>query len=188
MEIGFAMRFNQESIRRFAVAAVFPALMCFAPSAPALTVTYGWVNAAGSNGVGSITFNSAGITNPASFSGVAFTNISGLSYKWTNGSSTRSITLSDVTFWQVPFNFSASGGFLTTQFNAADFPTNSFSLQGAPNPALSLNSLAAPFTDSDSGFWQLQAVPPTVPLPGALALLASGVALFAGVARRRHGG
>jgi len=161
------------------------ALACWSGAGYAATVTYDWVNNAGSNGVGSITFNSASITNPANFTNIPLTAVTALSYKWTSGALAKSITLTDVTFWNLPFNFSASGGFLTTQFVGSDFPTNSFSLQGAAFPAPSLNSLVAPFTHADSGVWEIQAAAP-VPAPATLVLFAAGAALLGRVGQRRR--
>ncbi|HXK26552.1 MAG TPA: PEP-CTERM sorting domain-containing protein [Myxococcota bacterium] len=171
---------------KLAVSATLAAVLsiAIASMASAVTVTYDWVNdvASSSNGSGSITFDSASITDPANFTGIPFTAVTAFNYTFVNGSNTRTISLTDITFEQLPFGFSATSGLLSpnTQFNGSDFPTNSFSLQWVGYPALSKNSLAAPFTDVDQGYWQIRAIPE----PGTFMLVGFGLLTLVGFARR----
>ena len=161
-------------LRNAVLAGAVPLLVFLSTPAFGLIAVYDWQNATGSNGIGSLTLNSALISDSGNFSNVPLSALASLSYTWTSGTSSKSITLANVTFWQLPYNFSAAGGFLTAQFNASDFPTNSFSLQGAAFPASSLNSLAAPFPDADAGYWHLKPIPE----PETLVLFAAGLVVM----------
>jgi hypothetical protein len=171
--------------------------LVLAQGAHALTVTYEWVPGSNSptpgGGVGTITLDSAAITDAANFSGIAANALVSFSYAWNNGATFNSSS---------PFSqsvsapgWSASGGFLTTVFQLAKTVADgSFSLAGQPynpvfpthgNSSNNVNSVTFLPPEIDAGNWRLASAVNPVPLPAGVWLLASGIAGLVGLRRRR---
>ncbi len=154
-----------------AKAALLTVLIAAALPGRAAIVSYGWVPQSGSGGSGVLTLDSASIADPANFSNIAFSALTGLNYTFANGVSIRK---SDIQFFQ-GFAFSATDGQLINNFQ---FSTNtvalSFSLSS--NAGISSNQIQTPGPPTtDAGNWRLAAAPAAVPLPATLPLLAAGI-------------
>ena len=103
-------------------AAIGLAGLALANGADALMVTYEWVPTTNSNpvgGVGTITLDSASITDGANFNNIAANSLVSFDYTWNNGATfSSSDPFAYTTAVSAP-GWSASGGFLTTVFQIA---------------------------------------------------------------------
>lgn len=173
------------------------ALMAFvAGPARAMTVVYNWVPDAGQGGVGSLTFNDAGIVDPANFGPIPTAALTALNYQWSNG---VSITLASVTS-NTAVNYTAGCGYVISAFTMSSSSPVQFQLANSagqcflnfptpgtdtplPGPASNnLQGIAGQYTSEvDAGHWQLAAVP--VPATGWL--IGSALAGLSALRRRK---
>jgi hypothetical protein len=169
----------------------------FAAPVSAAVVTYEWVQSSqtrtaglpATTPVGFLTFNSASIIDPANFSGVPMSALVNVSFSFNSLGVT--ISPSDIateTFVSPSTAFSASGGFLTTDFRLSKLVVspvfnlnlngNIFNPGGATSTAvLQIATPQGTKFESDVGDWKLEAVP--VPLPAAWVLMLSSVFVLA---------
>ncbi|MCE7901595.1 MAG: hypothetical protein DYH20_02795 [Gammaproteobacteria bacterium PRO9] len=164
-----------------------------AAPASAITVVYAWTPDAGQGGTGSLTLSSPSIIDPANFTSIAASSLTGLTYQWNNGAT---IDLGSVLTNNAP-SWTACAGYLITgfQITAKSVPATSgtFSLQNSagscyPGPVVvagpgynATNSvLYGP--EGNSGHWTFSAV---VPVPATAWLFVSACAALAGWRRRK---
>jgi hypothetical protein len=163
--------------------------------AHAITVVYNWVPNAGQFGSGSITLSDPGIVDPLNFSAIPPGALTALTYTWNNG---VNVGLSSVQTINTA-GWTACGGFLInsftlsaatpTQFQLANsagncfqnFPTpgNTFVQPGAASNNLQSNGVYS--SEVNAGTWQFGAV---VPVPAAVWLMGSGLAVLGALRRR----
>jgi len=180
-------------------ALVASAALLVTSHANALMVSYQWVPEPNSGGIaagsGTLTFNSASITDPDNFSSIPASALVSFSYTWQNGATFTSPATSVSV--SAP-GWSAQSGSLTTTFQLFSFggpggvaslalngqPIN-FALPNVGNSSNNMSGWAGKPDEVDTGNWQRV----VVPLPSAVWLLLSGLTgLFAvGRGRRRLG-
>jgi hypothetical protein len=166
-------------------------LVCALP-ASAMTVVYSWTPAPAQGGSGSLTISHASITDPANFSAIPVGALIGLNYTWNNGAT---INLSSVLTNNAP-SWTACAGYLITGFqitaNSVPSTPGTFSLANSagscfagptalPGPGFNATNSGLYGAEGNAGNWQLSAV---IPVPAAVWLLGSGVAVLLGLRRR----
>jgi hypothetical protein len=177
------------------VAAGFLMTALMGGTVSAATVTYNWVPDPGQFGSGSITLSNPGITDPANFSGIPAGAITALTYTWNNGVNINlaSVTSNTVVTWQACAGYLINGftlsGASPVQFQLANsagscfpnFPTfgNTTVIPGPASNNLQSNGVYS--SEINAGHWQLA---PVVPVPAAVWLMGSGLAVLAGLRRR----
>ena len=191
--LGFLARSVGQS-RRLAAAV---ALCAFAVPGHAITVAYNWVPNAGQSGSGTLTISDPGIVDAANFSGISPSALINLTYTWANGTSIDLTSVANV----VTSGWQACSGYLINAFtisaatpvqfqlaNSAgqciqNWPTpgNTYVQPGAASNNLQSNGVYS--SEVNAGTWQL-APPTVVPVPAAVWLMGSALAVFAGVRRK----
>ncbi len=182
--------------RRLLAAGLLMTVMAAGP-ASAITVVYNWVPSPGQFGSGTLTFSDPGIVDPANFTAIPVGALTALSYTWNNG---VSINLASVTT-NTAASYAACGGYLVSGFtksaaspvqfqlaNSAGVCVPNFYGPGLPyvGPGAASNNLQGNgvySSEVNAGTWQLGAV--VVPVPAAVWLMGSGLAVLGALRRRR---
>lgn len=163
--------------------------------ASAITVVYNWVPNPGQFGSGSLTFSDPGIVDPENFAGIPPGALTALSYTWNNG---VSVNLASVTT-NTAVSYQAGCGYLISGFTMSGASPVQFQLANSPglcvpnffgpgldfvNPGAASNNLQSNgvySSEINAGTWQFGAV---VPVPAAVWLMGSGLAVLVGLRRR----
>lgn len=177
----------------FLSAAAAVGLGLLSAPASAITVVYAWTPDAGQGGTGSLTLSSPSISDPANFTAIAASSLTGLSYQWNNGATIdlTSVLTNNAASW------TACAGYLITgfQITAKSVPPTSgtFSLQNSagscyagpvvvPGPGYNATNSVLYGAEGNSGHWTFSAV---VPLPAGVWLFTSACVALVGMSRRR---
>ncbi|QOJ31028.1 MAG: VPLPA-CTERM sorting domain-containing protein [Gammaproteobacteria bacterium] len=195
-EIGPQVTLASNWIRRWGLARLLlPAALASLLSSPAvaMTVIYAWTPDTGQGGTGTLTLSSPGISDPANFSAIAASSLTGMTYQWNNGAL---INLGSILTNNAP-SWTACNGYLITgfQITAKSVPPTSgtFSLMNSagsclagpvalPGPGYNATNSVMYGPEGNSGHWTFQST--VVPVPAAGWLLASACAALAGARRR----